>query len=220
MKGKSSKNIFVPNLLLVVAGTLAVLFSLYSILNIGMLRTKSVSVLNTLENEYYVVGKDPTALQKEKFELLSAELKKTPKDQLKIADLVSQSFVIDFFNLSNKDAAYDVGGLQYMQDPKTFNKVANFEYYQKVEVFNNLYGKGTLPEVTNVSSTTKSASDYKIGDTFYPAYNSKLTWNYNNNSKLDIKDFVSSCELVLIDVDGKITIAEVKMIDEDVKNEN
>lgn len=220
MKGKSSKNIFVPNLLLVVAGALAVLFSLYSIFNIGMLRTNTVSILNSLENEYYVVGKDPTALQKEKFELLSEELKKTPKDQLKIADLVSQSFVIDFFNLSNKDAAYDVGGLQYMQDPKTFNKVANFEYYQKIEVFNSLYGKGSLPEVKQVSSTTRSTSDYKIGDTFYPAYTSNLTWSYNNASKLDIKEFVDSCELVLIDVDGKITIAEVKMIDEDINNEN
>lgn len=223
MKGKSKNKIFFPNLILLVLGLLVIIYSVFNIFNLGLMKSSvpSKAVLNTMENEYYVVGKDPTALQKEKFELLSEELEKQPRDYEKIAGLVSESFVIDFFNWSNKDASYDVGGLQYMYDPQTFNKVAHFEYYQKVDVFKSTYGKEELPEITNVQSKIKKTTDYTIDDKSFEAFHATMTWDYATDRKLEVKEFVKECELILINDDGKIKIVEVKMLDEkDLDNIN
>lgn len=219
MKGKSKSKIFFPNLILLLIGLGVVLFGVYSVVGIGLKQGNKTTVLNTLENKYYVVGKDPTKLQKEKFELLSEKLKAENVNQLEIADLVAQSFVIDFFNWSNKEASYDVGGLQYMYDPSTFNNMAHFEYYQKVDVFNSTYGKNNLPNITEVKSKTDKTVDYELGEEVYPAYKSKVTWTYANSSKLDVNEFISEVELTLIDIDGKIVIADVIMIDEEVETD-
>lgn len=216
MKGKSKNKIFFPNLILLVLGLVVITYSVFNIFNLGLMKgaNATVAVLNTMENEYYVVGKDPTSLQKEKFELLTAELEKIPRDNTKIASLVAESFVIDFFNWSNKDASYDVGGLQYMYDPQTFNKIAHYEYYQMVDVFKSAYGKSDLPEITDVRSNVKKIADYKLEDNTYEAFEATLNWDYQSSSKLAVNEFVKSCELILINDNGVIKIVEVTMVDE------
>lgn len=216
MKRKSNSKIFFPNLILLLVGLGVILFSVYSIVIIGFQSSNKTTVLNSLENEYYVVGKDPTKLQTETFEKISEQLENENRNQKTLADLVAQSFVIDFFNWSNKDASYDIGGLQYMYNPTVFNKVAHYEYYQKVDVFNNVYGKNSLPNITDVTSRTEKIGDYTIDDQTYPAYESKLTWNYASSAKLNTNEFVDEVELVLIDVDGKILITEVIMVEDSI----
>lgn len=214
MKGKSKNKIFFPNLILLGLGLVVIVYSAFNILNLGLMKGNTSTVLNTLENDYYVVGKDPTALQKEKFELLTEELEKDPRDYLKISELVSESFVIDFFNWSNKDAPYDVGGLQYMYDPSTFNKIAHFEYYQKLDMFKSTYGKDQLPELIELTTKTEKTKDYTIGDKTFEAYHAKVSWKYADSKKLETNKFVNECELILVNDDGMIKIVEVKMTDE------
>ncbi len=218
MKGKSKNKIFFPNLILLILGLVLVAFSVFNIFNVGLIKEKKAVVLNSKSNDYYVIGKDPTALQKEKFDLLTAELEKPNRDYIKYAELVSESFVIDFFNWSNKDAAYDVGGLQYMYDPETFNKIAHYEYYQKIDVFNSAYGKGQLPEVTNINSKVEKTSDFTVEDKSFEAYHAKVTWDYTGSSKLDLKAFVNEVELILVNDNGKLMIVDVKMVEEDERN--
>lgn len=145
----------------------------------------------------------------------------TPRDNMKVAALVAESFVIDFFNWSNKDASYDVGGLQYMYDPQTFNKVAHFEYYQMVDVFKSAYGKNDLPEITDVRSNVKKTTDYQLEEKSYEAFEATLNWDYQTSSKLAVNEFIKSCELIMINDNGVLKIVEVKMVDEkDLDNDD
>ena len=214
MKEKSKNKIFFPNLILLALGLLVIVYSVFNIVSLGLIKKQPTAVLNSLSNEYYVVGKDPTALQKDTFNLLTEELGNTSRDYEKITDLVAQSFVIDFFNWSNKDASFDVGGLQYVYNPKVFNSIAHFEYYQKVDMFNSTYGKNNLPQVTDVKSKISKTTDYIIDDKVFSAYKADMSWDYAKSSKLDVSEFVNECELTLINDDGMIKIVEVKMIDE------
>lgn len=100
-----------------------------------------------------------------------------------------------------------------MFDPSTFNKVAHFDYYQKVDVFKEAYGSANLPTVKSVVSKTDSADDYEIEGQMYKAYSSTVKWDYAAANGIDISKFVSECELLMINVDGKIVIVEVSMMD-------
>ncbi|NLY63249.1 MAG: hypothetical protein GX074_05270 [Erysipelothrix sp.] len=216
MEHKTKSRIFFPNLILLVTGFIIISISVFSIAKITMTKTKNATVLNSLENEYYIVGKDPTVIQKETFTLLSEELTKEVRDNKEIADLVAQSFVIDFFNWSNKEASYDIGGLQYMYDPTTFNKVAHLEYYQKVDVFNTTYGSENLPTVSNVFSTTTKAPAYLLDGVMKEAYKTNVRWTYLDSKNLKISDFVDECEITLINDNGKISIVEINMFADSV----
>lgn len=214
MTNNSKNKIFIPNLLLLIIGLAVILFSVYNIVSLTLIKSDKASVLDTHENEYYVIGKDPTDLQVEVFLALSEKLLAENRDNQAIADDVAKSFVIDFFNWNNKDAAYEIGGLQYMYDPLTFNKIAHYEYYQKIDVFNNTYGKEKLPEVKVVNSTTNKTDNYIIDDKSFEAYYSKVKFSYEDSANLDIYKFVDEVDLILINDDGKLVIVEVMMVDE------
>ncbi len=214
MKKNIKNKVYIPNLILVLIGIGVILFSSYNIISLGLLKNTKPTVLNSLENKYYVVGKDATEYQKETFKLLTAEIKESDPNYEKISELVGKSFVIDFFTWSNKDSSFDIGGLQYMRDPETFSKVAHWEYYQKVDVFSTTYGSGKLPMVKDINSTVKKVDDYQIKDRTYNTYEVDLNWAYDNKTNLDLNEFITSVNLLMIEDEGKVTIVEVKMIDE------
>lgn len=214
MKEKSKNKIFFPNLILLALGLVVIVYSVFNIIGLGLIKKQPTTVLNSLSNEYYVVGKDPTTLQKDTFNLLTEELSNTSRDYEVITELVAQSFVIDFFNWSNKDASFDVGGLQYIYNPKVFNSMAHLDYYQKVDMFKSTYGKNNLPQVTDVKSKISKTSDYIVDGNVFSAYKADMSWQYANSSKLDVNEFVNECELTLINDNGMIKIVEVVMIDE------
>lgn len=219
MKRESKNKVYYPNLILVITGIAIILFSAYNIITLGLIKDQKATVLNTLENEYYVVGKDPTPYQKEVFELLSDALNDKNRDYKEISELVAKSFVIDFFGWSNKDSAFDIGGLQYMKDPKSFNGVAHWEYYQKLDVFNSTYGKGKLPKVKDVKATTKQDERIVIDNELHKAYTVRLNWSYDQKAKLDIDEFINSAIITLIEEDGKVSIVDVQMVEEVASDE-
>ena len=219
MKQRSNNRVSYPNLILLITGIAILLFSVYNIITLGLIRGQKTTVLNSLENEYYVVGKDPTLYQKEVFTLLSEQLEKENRDYLEVSELVAKSFVIDFFGWSNKDSAYDIGGLQYMQDPKSFNSVAHWEYYQKLDVFNSTYGKGKLPSVKNIVASTTKDTNFIIEKKQRDAYKVRLNWSYDIKAQLDVNEFVNSAVITLIEIDGKVTIVDIQMVEEVGYNE-
>ncbi len=214
MKRQTNNKVYYPNLILVITGITIILFGAYSIISLGLIRGTKATVLNSLENEYYVVGKEPTPYQKEVFLEINDQLNQKTRDYKKITELVAKSFVIDFFGWSNKDSSFDIGGLQYMRDPATFSKVAHWEYYQKVDVFSSTYGDNKLPMVKDIKATVNKIEDYQINDRTYNTYEVDLNWDYDNKTNLDSNEFVSSVNLIMIEDAGKVTIVEVKMIDE------
>lgn len=213
MEQKSKNKIFFPNVLLLIIGLIVISVTVFNIIGLGFTKDDTPTVLDSRKNEYYVIGKDPTDIQIETFDKLTEQLKNEKRDYETISDLVAQSFIIDFFNWNNKEASYDIGGLQYMYDPSTFNKIAHFEYYQKVDVFNQVYGMGNLPEVDSVKSNTVRTSDYLLEDDLHETYKTTVKWTYKDNDKFKNNEFIDECELTLINNDGKIVIVEVKMID-------
>ena len=214
MKRESKNKVYYPNLILVITGIAIILFSVYNIINLSLIKDQKATVLNTLENEYYVVGKDPTPYQKEVFQSLSDELNDKNRDYKQISELVAKSFVIDFFGWSNKDSAFDIGGLQYMKDPKSFNGVAHWEYYQKLDVFNSTYGKGQLPKVKDVRATTKTGEKIVLDDEQHDAYTVRLNWAYDQKGKLNINEFIKSALITLVEEDGKVSIVDIQMVEE------
>lgn len=214
MKRQSKSKVYYPNLALVIIGITVIAFSAYSIISLGLLKNTKVSVLNSLENEYYVVGKEPTTYQKELFEELTKKLYEKDQDYKEISELVAKSFVVDFFGWSNKDSSFDIGGLQYMRDPETFSNLSHWEFYQKLDVFNSTYGSGKLPKVRDIIATTKQINDYKVEDDYFDAYQVDLKWSYDFSANLNIGEFVNSSEITLIEDQGKVVIVEIKMVDE------
>lgn len=219
MKKKPNSKRYYPNIILVMVGVLIIFFSAYNIINLVLIKEEKSPKVNTLENEYYVVGKDPTTYQKEIFNLLSDELSNKERNYKNISELVAKSFVIDFFGWSNKDYSFDIGGLQYMRDPETFFKIAQWEYYQKLDVFNSTYDKGKLPKVQKVYATTSYDRSFAIDDQLFDTYTVLLNWSYDYDANLDIEKFIDQAVITLIEDQGKVSIVEIKMVEEEIVDE-
>ena len=68
--------------------------------------------------------------------------------------------------------------------------------------------------VKDIKATVNKIEDYQINDRTYNTYEVDLNWDYDNKTNLDSNEFVSSVNLIMIEDAGKVTIVEVKMIDE------
>lgn len=114
------------------------------------------------------------------------------KDDEKNIEAVSKYFVADYFTLSNKKDANDVGGLELVlpSNKDAFEKNSIDSFYIDYPYFVKSYTKDGLPEVTDVSIT--SVDDYETKN---------IVDNKDNN--LDVSDAKSvSVEITYKEVEG------------------
>lgn len=164
----------------------------------------SVNVIESIENYGYNLDDNETEYYKNLFNKLKEILTSEEIKEEKYAEVVSQLFLADFFNLDNKITKNDIGGVQFIyNDYRTdFEKYAKESIYHFLE--SNIYGDRNqeLPvvvdvEIKNIERKSFEYNDQKDKEAYYISfeiiYEKDLGYQKNgnlvlihNNDKLEI----------------------------------
>ena len=206
-KRRRIKKIFV--IILVLIGILILMFLLGSkFLYKGNSNPEKVKVNDKIDEYGYVLKDNETKYYKKIFNNLKNELSNETVDEEEYAKLIAQLFVIDFFNLDNKENKNDVGGTQfvYASFQSDFEKLAKESIYKSIE--NDIYDSRNqeLPIVKNteVINVEKISYDY-LDNSDKEAYEVTLEIEYKEDF-----GYQTECTIILVHSNNKLEI--VKMI--------
>lgn len=135
-----------------------------------------------VSNEIYEDPKNPNEAYTLAFNKLSEDLDN--KDYAAVAEDVAICFVYDFFTLSNKTDASDVGGLAYLPKNRAeeFKDYAEKYFYKNYPALVNEYGQDNLPEVVNVTVESKTEVEVEYLDYTYDGYEFSVVAEYKETS--------------------------------------
>ena len=141
-----------------------------------------VDPVKIVSNEIYEDPKNPNANYTLAYNKLSEDLDK--KDYAAVAEDVAICFVYDFFTLSNKTDASDVGGLAYLPKNRAeeFKDYAEKYFYKNYPSLVNEYGQENLPEVKNVIVESKAEVEVEYLGYTYDGYEFTIVAEYNDTS--------------------------------------
>lgn len=169
---------------------------------------EKVKVNDKIDEYGYILNDNETKYYKKTFNNLKNELSNDIVNEEEYAKLIAQLFVIDFFNLDNKENKNDVGGTQfvYKSFQSDFEKLAKESIYKSIE--NDMYDSRNqeLPIVVNteVINVEKISYDY-LDNNDKEAYEVTIEIEY----KEDL-GYQSECTIILVHSNDKLEI--VKMI--------
>ena len=171
------------------------------------IETPGVKVTSNIDKYGYTLTDNDTDYYKELFDKLKVALEADPIDEELYASLISQLFVTDFYNLSNKLSSSDVGGLEFVLESyrDNFALKAKDTFYKSLKT--NLYGDRdqALPTITKVSVDSIITTSYKYDDiTDNKAFSVKCTVEYQEDL-----GYPTTIKLVLVHNNEKIEIAKV-----------
>lgn len=162
-------------------------FMIYNVVNVSFKEDTTSEVLetdsNSLSNEYYTIGNNPTDLQREYFQELTDALE--AGDNQATAEAVVKSFIADYFTWTNKDGNYDVGGSQYVYSSMalSFIEQSRYQFYADLDIYISEYGRDNLLEVDSVTITVSSEYYANEGARMpYNGYYIEATWTYKDCS--------------------------------------
>lgn len=211
------------------------------------LATDKVETKDThkIESMNYVLRDNATELQETYFAELKDAVEVTPTDDTIIVGLVGKNYVADFYTWTNKQGQYDVGGMYYVCGERNETVKYNENIYQKArdgfyKYFNKYlkdFGSAGLIEVESVEVvSSKKLSDkyrlYELVDSYedanedwhviydyvdHVAYAVTLKWTYKQDTKLNLSDYATSINLIIIDNDGRFEIVEASEKTIDIK---
>ena len=207
-----------------------------NVLNLITGSTDEISDENVIKSCNYVLRDNATDYQKELFSELKKAIEVDAADDQTIAGLVAKNYVADFYTWTNKQGQYDVGGMYYVcnekkEDVKYKENIymkARDGFYKYLNKYISDYGSQNLIEVDNVDvvSCSKASEKYKLHvyvetlgnedigwtpvyeDKEYDCYKVSLKWSYKPDTKLNLSDFGTSINLLIIKVDGRFEIVE------------
>lgn len=139
---------------------------------------------DSIDEMDYHLRSNATDLQEDLFhELQDAITDGT--DNGKIALLVCENFVADFYTWTNKDGTYDIGGMYYVYSPQKSNIYNNARnnYYKYLNYYIDTYGSDNLLEVESIDEEKVSVSEklsYEFEGKTYESYYCEVGWNYKN----------------------------------------
>lgn len=192
----------------------------------GFQGNKNNSGVGTVsQNNFYTLRKNATPHQKEIYDQLSDALNQDVRDDQKIAGLVAQSFVADFYTWTNKTKFNDVGGLQFIHqdirkpvfDQALDNIYGDMNYYlQKGDIANTLeVNQSTTKPTTNVKFLMQEEEMDEDGAITkeaitVDAFQVEITWTYKEATAVKTADFQKSSTITIVkDTDGLYSIVEV-----------
>ena len=153
----------------------------------------------------YTLSNTDTKLYEEKFEELEDILKFNNIDFESYAKIISELFVIDVFNLDNKVASTDIGGLEFIHSDLKDNFKENMgaTLYKNIEV--NLDGnrKQELPTVDSISVDNIFKTIYNYKNKEYESYIIDLSWKYKKDY-----GYQDKIKLTLINDNNKLYIVK------------
>lgn len=142
-------------------------------------------VVKLIKNSRYVEPLNPSNVQTEAFNRLSAAVEAKQEDEE--AKEVAVSFAYDFFTLSNKTSSTDIGGLQFMPSNSIgkFIDFAQSYYYSNYPTIVNEYGKASLLEVINVKVESAQKASLAYLNNTYDGYTVSLSITYADTKAPD-----------------------------------
>ena len=139
--------------------------------------------LDSIELYGYTLSKNDTEVYKSNFKELSKVLNEKQINYTDYAKLISKLFVIDLYNLDNKLASTDIGGLEFLHKDlkENFKENMGSTLYNFVE--SNIDGKRTqeLPIVKDVIVDDVFETKYTYNKTEYDAYIVSTTISYEKD---------------------------------------
>lgn len=141
-------------------------------------KEKPVEKVDLIANEYYVEPLNPTVAQTKAYNKLSDAIEKVNSEEE--AKMVAVNFVFDFFTLSNKASAEDLGGLQFIPSDniKRFMEFGKSYYYSNYSAIVNDYGKKSLPEVATYKVASMEPTIFNYNQSECNGYTIKLSITY------------------------------------------
>ncbi|MBQ8068520.1 MAG: hypothetical protein IJ201_09270 [Solobacterium sp.] len=211
-------------LMMVLLGACALTIVALIINTVRVMRTSSVANQGTeegmtantgqsMKNDVYIIGNNPTDTEKEYFQKLTDALKGgTPEE---IAEAVVYNFVSDYFTWTNKDGNYEVGGLQYVYA----EKYSKFEEWNRwypnsdMDLYISQLGRANLIQVKEITTEvpTFRTDDFTVLSVdpaqTYPCYQVQVAWTYEPTSQ-NTSDFPNRMRFQVVDHDGRYEIVE------------
>ena len=178
----------------------------------------------SIDSMDYHLRSNATKYQEELFKELSSAVE-DGSDKFKIATLVAENFVADFYTWTNKENSYDVGGMYYVYSPQkvTIYHNARDDYYKYLTYYINTFGSDKLLEVESIeASVGETTTTYEIDGKSYDSYFVTCKWTYKNldtfsginiiqsdNDEESEDGFVTKCYFTVIEnEDGRFEIVE------------
>ncbi len=211
-------------LMFILLGVSAVTLVALIINTIRVIRTSSVDAEGTQEsmssdtgqtmkNDVYIIGNNPTDTEKEYFQKLTDALKGGVPEE--IAEAVVYNFVSDYFTWTNKDGNYEVGGLQYIFAEKysKFEEWNRWYQYSNMDLYISQYGRENLIQVKSVTTEqpTFKTDDFTVMSVdpaeTYPCYQVQVAWTYED-TPVDTTAFPNRMRFQVVDHNGRFEIVE------------
>ena len=184
-----------------------------SVANQGTEDGMTANTGQTMKNDTYIIGNNPTDTEMEYFQKLTDALKGgTPEE---IAEAVVYNFVSDYFTWTNKDGNYEVGGLQYI----FAEKYSKFEEWNRwypnsdMDLYISQFGRPNLIQVKEITTEvpTFRTDDFTVLSVdppqTYPCYQVQVAWTYEDGST-NTSDFPNRMRFQVVDHDGRFEIVE------------
>lgn len=155
--------------------------------------------ISSIEYYGYTLNSNDTDLYKSYYKELDKVLKEKQVDYRSYASLLSKLFIVDVYNLNNKLASTDIGGLEFIHPDlkENFKENMSETLYKYVE--SNIDGKRTqeLPIVKEVKVNNVFETKYTYNNTEYDAYLVNMNWSYEKDL-----GYQTSSKLTVIKVDN------------------
>lgn len=159
--------------------------------------------ISSIEYYGYTLNSNDTDLYKNYYKELDKVLKEKQVDYRSYASLLSKLFIVDVYNLNNKLASTDIGGLEFIHPDlkENFKENMSETLYKYVE--SNIDGKRTqeLPIVKEVKVDNVFETKYTYNDNEYDAYLVNTNWTYEKDL-----GYQTSSKLTVIKVDNILYI--------------
>ena len=167
----------------------------------------------SMKNEVYIIGNNPTDIEKEYFQKLTDALK--GGDPKEIAEAVVYNFVTDYFTWTNKDGNYEVGGLQYIFAEKysKFEEWNRWYPYGDMDLFIAQYGRDKLIQVKEITTEAETfrTDDFTVESVdpsvTLPCYQVQVKWTYED-TPVDTSLFPNRMRFQVVDHNGRFEIVE------------
>ena len=201
---KSVKIVLVFAILLIAIGLGFIAYKSFQ----GKEVTKS-TVVNQIENYDYVLKSTRCKEYQDMFQKLKDILSADEVDEEDYLEHVSKMFAFDFYNLSDKLAHTDVGGIDFVYSTAKTNflEKAEDKVYKFVE--SNIYGNRDqeLPEVSKVTVDNIETVSYTIGTdvTDDEAYQVAVSLEYKQDM-----GYPTAVTLIFVHEDNKLALVEMK----------
>ena len=159
--------------------------------------------ISSIEYYGYTLNSNDTNLYKNYYKELDKVLKEKQVDYRSYASILSKLFIVDVYNLNNKLASTDIGGLEFIHPDlkENFKENMSETLYKYVE--SNIDGKRTqeLPIVKEVKVDNVFETKYTYNDNEYDAYLVNMNWSYEKDL-----GYQTSSKLTVIKVDNILYI--------------